>query len=133
MKWVLTLLASMSVTFLVLSGCRDDNPTGFPGYDFGLGVNVTNRGTPQVSVEYGWYEAGNATSLDVVRTSAPGTVVWGIETPGENGLVSPITHGIVPIGAVQTAALEDSLTPNIQYRATVRLLDGRSSVLDFTP
>lgn len=133
MKWVQTLLTVASVTCLVALGCRDNGPTGVPGFEFSLGIAYTNRGTPQVSVNYGWWDAGNATSVKVVRNSAPGTVVWGIATPGESNIVSPVTHGVVPSGAVLTAAIEDTVAPGVLYRVTVTLLDGRTSLVDFTP
>jgi hypothetical protein len=82
--------------------------------------------------QYSW-DGGNVTSLSIVRTSAPTVVVWGLSTPGTNGIASASRHGTVPTGAVETATTEKTLTAGVQYRVTATRLDGTTGFKDFTP
>jgi hypothetical protein len=114
---------------LALAGCTDDllSGPGNSGGDFSISVG---SGTTPI---YSW-SAGPGFSIDVVRTSNQTQVVWRITDPTEpRNIASPVRHGVVPTGSVESSAIERVLTPGIQYRVTVNLANGQSAFQDFTP
>ena len=121
-----------SVTVLMLfGGCKKDenNP-----------VDTGNTKTSQIAItigsgtkpQYSW-SGGNVFSLSIVRTANQTVVVWGLATPGQNGIASPITNGTVPAGSVETAVTEKTLTLGVQYRISISRLDGTIGFKEFTP
>lgn len=67
-------------------------------------------------------------------TSDPAVPVWGIAAPGTDNISSPATHGATPTGAIQTFAVETTLTSGVQYRVTVAKIAGSDfGFTDFTP
>jgi len=116
-----TLAVSMAACTDDLSGPEDS------GGDFSIDVG---SGTTPL---YSW-SAGGAFSIDVVRTSNQAQVVWRITDAIEpRNIASPVRHGTVPSGAVESSALERVLTPGVQYRVTIKLDNGMSAFQDFRP
>lgn len=117
----------------VLYSC-EDNPLGSGGSGSAFTITVGTGTTPT----YTW-SAGNAFSVTVVRTTAPGTNVWGISSPGQALIASPVTHGTVPsagsgtVGIIETAATEQTLTAGVAYRVTITRLNGDTGFTEFTP
>lgn len=114
---------------LLVAGCSDDilnGDNGGSGGDFSIAVS---GGTQP---NYSWSE-GPALSVDVVRTSNQTVVVWRVADPTNRNIRSPVRHGVVPPGALETAALERVLTAGVEYRVSIRLADGRTAFRDFTP
>lgn len=69
-----------------------------------------------------------------VGTSDPAVPVWGIAAPGTDNISSPATHGATPTGAIQTFAVETTLTSGVQYRVTVAKIAGSDfGFTDFMP
>jgi len=120
------VLAALAVA---LGGCTDDLLSG-PGNSGGdFAISVGGGTTPL----YSW-SAGPAFSIDVVRTSNQTQVVWRITDPTEpRNIGSPVRHGTVPAGAIESSALERVLTPGIRYRVTITLANQQSAFQDFTP
>lgn len=123
-------LSLIAATFAIaLAGCTDDllNGPGNSGGDFSISVGSGTTPT------YSW-SAGPAFSIDVVRTSNQTQVVWRITDPTDpRNIASPVRHGIVPTGAVESSGVERVLTPGVTYRVTVNLTNGQSAFRDFTP
>lgn len=131
MKSVLKIFGILLVSALLSIGCGDDSGTnGGNGGGGDFTVTVGSGTTPQ----YSW-DAGNAFSVSVVRTSAPTTIVWGIATPGQSNIPSPTGHNVVPAGAVPTAVgtAETTLTAGVEYRVSISLLSGKTGWTEFTP
>ncbi len=112
---------------LLLTACTDlmDALNGSGG-DF----SITVGGSMQPN--YTW-TTGAAFSVDVVRTSNETVVVWRVADPNNQNIQSPVTQGVVPSGALETASAERVLTAGVQYRVTIHLADGRSAYQDFKP
>ena len=116
-----TILASA-----MLLGCSKDSTSpnsGGSAFDISVsgGVNPT----------YTW-EGGGAHSVSVVRTSAPGDIVWGVAQP-LTGVASPVTHGSLPGGALQSSNKEPTLTAGVTYRVSVTLVSHQTGWKEFTP
>ena len=126
------LSAVVSGVLLLLAGaCSDDNPTGGGGTGGTFTVTVTGGTTPA----YSW-TVGDAFSVSVTRTGAPTVIVWGVVTPGSDGIASAVTHGTVPSGATQVVlppALEATLTAGVNYTVSVTRLDATFGFTEFTP
>lgn len=125
------IVAALAIT---LASCTDDLFTG-PGSSGGdFSISVGSGTTPQ----YSW-SAGEAFSIDVVRTSNQTQVVWRITDPTQPRIGSPVRHGTVPSGAIESGsgpggtAIERVLTPGIQYRVTITLANQQTAFQDFTP
>jgi hypothetical protein len=120
------IVAALAIT---LASCTDDLLTG-PGNSGGdFSITVGGGTTPQ----YSW-SAGPAFSIDVVRTSNQTQVVWRITDPTDpRNISSPVRHGTVPAGAIESSASERVLTPGVQYRVTITLANQQSAFQDFTP
>ena len=120
--------AALTAAALLAAGCDSDgNPAGATGNSItvaaGSGTNPT----------YTW-TGGPVFEVRVSRTSDPVTPVWGVVTPGTDGIASPLAHGTVPSGAVATAMTEVALTPGTGYRVSVQRLNGTDyGEIDFTP
>ena len=112
--------AVVSGGLLLLAGaCSDDNPTGLGGG--GTGGTFTVTVTSGTAPAYSW-TVGDAFSVSVTRTGAPTVIVWGVVTPGADGIASAVTHGTVPSGATQLAMppeLEATLTAGVNYTVSV--------------
>lgn len=127
------LLASL-VCVVVITGCKkeESNPAGGSGGTTGITITVSSGTKPQ----YSW-TGGNVFSLSVMRTSNPATIVWGLSSPNQNAIASPVTHGtgssLNPM-IVETGTSEKSgLTAGVQYRVSVTRLDGTTGYTEFTP
>lgn len=129
MKYLSTALAISVLSLILFLGCAKDSPTNS---NQGAGGDFTIIIGPGTAPEYSW-TVGNAFSVTVVRTATPTTIVWGLATPGQNGLTSPVTHGSVQSGAIETSATEPALTAGVEYRVSVTRLDGSFGFTDFTP
>ncbi len=124
------LISSLTIIML-FNGCKKDenNP-----------VDTGNTQTSQIAItigsgtkpQYSW-SGGNVFSLSIVRTANQTVVVWGLATPGQNGITSPITNGTAPTGSVETAGTERTLTAGVQYRVSISRLDGTIGFKEFTP
>lgn len=120
-------MAAVAALLAPAGGCTGDGspagPSSATTVTAGAGTNPT----------YTW-TGGPVFSVTVARTSDPVTPVWGIVTPGTNGIASPLVHGTVPTGAVNTAMTEIALTPGTEYRVSVQRLSGTDyGEIDFTP
>lgn len=119
--WPLVTLKSTALLSLtMLSGCllndgsdlipKEENTTPSSGLIVGAGV----------SPSYVW-TIGSISFLDVVRTSNPNSPVWGFNVAGgADVVVSPVTHGQVPVGATAIAGSEPILTAGVQYRVRIQ-------------
>jgi len=122
-------LAVAALLVAGMAGCTDDilGGLGASGGDFSF--NVSGGTAPT----YSW-STGPAFSIDVVRASNQSQVVWRISDPTvPRNIASPVRHGVVPAGAIESSPLERTLTPGIRYRVTITLDDGRSAFQEFTP
>ena len=127
MRMLKQLSFALLVSFFVFSGCsKDSNPVDVVNGDFA--VKVSSGTTP----EYSW-DAGKAFSLSVVRTDNPTVIVWGVATPGQDNIASPLKHGAVPAGVIPTFQAEKALTKSVTYRVSVTLLSGKTGWTEFTP
>lgn len=133
MKRFRTLIVASALAFMVALGCEDGNPLGGGGgggSDFG--VTVSTGTTPS----YTW-SVGDAFSLSVVRTADPATPVWGISSPGQELISSPVTHGTVPapgVGSIfETAVAEQTLAAGVEYRVSITRLNGQTGFVEFIP
>lgn len=130
-------LAIVAATVLLaLVGCKkDEEPTNSNNNTGGGGTGGTITITvgSGLNPTYTW-SGGNVYQLSVVRQSNPGTIVWGAATPGVHNISSPVTHGTLPAGAVQTSFsnTETTLSAGVAYRVTVTRLDGSFGYTDFT-
>ncbi len=123
----------------IINGCSksDSNPASSDDGSSGGG-----SGSNQIAITVGsgtqptyTWSGGKVFSVSVVRTSDPNTVIWGIASPGVDGIDSPVTHGS---GAnmttiFETAATEKTLTAGVSYRVTVSRTDKTTGWKDFTP
>lgn len=113
------------ITILAACGGDSAGPDGSGGSEFDITISSGTRPT------YTW--PGNpAYSVSIVRTSAPGTIVWGIANPAMN-IGSPVTHGAGVGGAVVTANTEATLTPGVRYRVAITRSDTKTGFKEFTP
>jgi len=131
MKGIFKIFGVLMLSALLLAGCNKDSGTNAGGNGGGdFTVTVGSGTTPQ----YSW-DAGNAFSISVVRTSEPTKIVWGIATPGQSNIPSPSGHNVVPAGAVPTAVgtAEATLTAGVEYRVSISLLSGKTGFTEFTP
>ncbi len=101
----------------------DDGGSGGSAFD----IQISSGGTPT----YTW-PGGLGYSVSIVRTSAPGTIVWGVAHLAQ-ALPSPVTHGVVPGGAVQTINTEPRLTAGVRYRVAITRADTKTGYKEFTP
>jgi len=106
-------------------GKSSTSPGGSGGSDFDITIGSGTKPT------YAW-SGGAAYSVSVVRVSAPTTLVWGIANLAKT-LASPVTHGTVPSGSIQSAEVESTLTAGIKYRVSVTRADEKTGYKEFTP
>ncbi len=126
------IITTAIMLVLLFVGCSKDenNPAGPGSGNNSISITVGAGTRPQ----YSW-SGGNVYSLSVVRTSNPGTIVWGLASPGQNAIASPVTHGS---GAsltqliVETTSTERTLTSGVQYRVSVTRIDGTTRWKEFT-
>lgn len=132
MKRKIVSVMFLAATLLLFAGCGDDNNGGTGGGPSGsIVIDVTSGTTP----DYSWPD-DDAFSLSVTRVSDPTVIVWGVATPGLDNVVSAVSHGVVPGGAVQTALpgdIESVLTAGVMYRVSLSRLDQTFGFTDFTP
>lgn len=118
----------LAITLLGIAGGCDDSD-GLLGGGSAIDVTVGSGATPT----YTWTGA-DVFSVTVVRTSDPTTFVWGMLTPGKDGIPSPVVHGTVPTGAIVTANAEPRLATGVRYRVRVERLNGiDAGATSFTP
>ncbi|MEJ5261862.1 MAG: hypothetical protein WHT45_04215 [Ignavibacterium sp.] len=133
MKNIYRIISGTLMIVLLVAGCSKDenNPTDAGSGGNAISITVSAGTTPQ----YSW-SGGNVYSISIVRTSNPGTIVWGLASPGQNAITSPVTHGtgasLVPL-ITETATTERTLTSGVQYRVTISRLDGTTGWKEFTP
>ncbi len=132
MKTIQTITIIISFCILV-GGCKKDesNPASSGNTSQGINITVSSGTNPN----YSW-TGGNVMSLSIVRTASPATIVWGLTSPGQNGIASPVTHGTGASGTtiVETGMSEKSgLTAGVQYRISLTRLDGTTGFKEFTP
>lgn len=124
-----------SIVVLAFIGCKkDEQPTSNNNTGGGgTGGTITITVGSGLNPSYSW-DGGNVYQLSVVRQSSPGTIIWGAATPGNNGIASPVAHGALPGGAVQTSFsnTEATLSAGVAYRVNVTRLDGSFGYTDFT-
>ena len=117
---------------LLFISCSEDNPAGTGNNNSGAG-NITITVGSGTNPQYSW-SGDNVFSVTVVRTSDPGTPIWGIATPGQDNIESPATHGVIPSVATQLFSTETTLSGGVQYRVTVARINGSDfGFTDFTP
>ncbi len=124
------ILISSVTILLLINGCKKDasNPVDTGSGDSQIAITIGSGTKPQ----YSW-SGGNVFSLSIMRTANPTTVVWGLATPGQNGVASPVTNGTAPTGSIETAVTEQTLTAGVQYRISISRLDGTTGFKEFTP
>jgi hypothetical protein len=82
---------------------------------------------------YSW-EGGGIVGLQVFRNTGVLTPVWAVvATTDSDIIISPVTHGSIPPGAVESVALEKSLSAGASYRIMVFRTNGESGFRDFVP
>ena len=87
---------------------------------------------PNTAPTYGWNK-GNADTVDVVRLSAPGVIVWRTVATEMEGIGSGLTHGSTAAGRTVTVNTEPILTVGIAYRVRIERQSGPSVITkDFT-
>jgi hypothetical protein len=111
---------------LAAAGCGGDS-TGVDGDGSAFDISIGSGTHPT----YSW-SGGTAFSVSVVRTSAPGTIVWGIANPAMT-IPSPVTHGTASGGAAITSNTEPTLTPGVKYRVSITRQDQKTGFKEFTP
>ncbi|MFH0991287.1 MAG: hypothetical protein V1799_14870 [bacterium] len=126
----LCILISSIIVLLLIGGCKkDENNPADAGNTQASQIAITiGSGTKP---QYSW-SGGNVFSLSIVRTTNQTVVVWGLATPGQNGIASPVTNGTTPAGSVETAVTERTLTVGVQYRISISRLDGTTGFKEFT-
>jgi hypothetical protein len=125
----LALIATIAVA--TATACVNDITGGINGSGGDFSISVGSGTTPQ----YSW-SSGPAFSIDVVRTSAQTIVVWRVTSPSQPKISSPVRHGTVPAGALESSTSdppERILTPGVQYRVSIKLVDGQTAFQDFKP
>ena len=103
---VRTSLVAIVALALAAAACGDDDNGVECMFNLTAGVGVA----PEYTFD------GPLLSLNVVRDLSPNDIVWGVATPGMDGLMSPLVHGDVPMGAIQTPDFEVTLSLGIEYR-----------------
>lgn len=136
-------LLVFSITVMLLGllsmSCSDDETNNNNNNNNGTGppntgsivINVSGGTNPT----YSW-SGGNVFSLTITRTSAPTVIVWGVTVPGTgDNITSPVTHGTVPTGAIQTsvANTETTLTAGVEYQVSVVRNNEEFGFKNFTP
>lgn len=118
---------------------------GNGAFDAGLGTGLLSfsdtgsaGGTIAISVDtgstpvYAW-TGGPVYALGIARAASPNALVWGIMTAGGDSILTGVTHGQVPAGAVGLANTEPALTPGVAYRITVSRVGGSYGYREFIP
>jgi hypothetical protein len=114
---------------MLLAGCGSDSTGPSNGNNDGSAFDITiGSGTRPT---YSW-PGGLGFSVSVVRVSAPGTIVWGIANTAMT-IQSPVTHGTVPVGSLQSANTENPLTAGVTYRVAITRADQKTGFKEFTP
>lgn len=114
---------------LALAACGSDSTGPSNSNNDGSQFDVTiGSGTRPT---YSW-AGGTAFSVSIVRVSAPGTIVWGIATPAMT-IPSPVNHGTIPVGALQSANTEPTLAAGVRYRVSITRNDQKTGFKEFTP
>jgi hypothetical protein len=133
LMFIMGILVVLGLLFMSCDDNKDDNSTN-NNNNQGTG-NITVNVSSGVNPQYSW-SGGNLFSVSVVRQSDPTTVVWGCTTPGSDGIASPVTHGTLPPGSIQTSIMntENTLTAGVAYRVSVSRINGSDfGYTDFTP
>jgi hypothetical protein len=116
----------------MLTSCSEEtsDPVS-PGGGSSASTITIGSGTKPV---YTW-TGGNVFSISIVRTAAPTIIVWGLSSPGQNGIASPVTHGSGASGTtiIETATAEKTLTAGVPYRVTITRVDNSTEFKEFTP
>gem|GEM_PF-1424424 len=140
MRSLTKLIFMLLAVCLVGIGCKNANinnantggTSGGNEGGEGSGNQFTVTVSSGVNPTYSW-NGGSAFSVSVVRTSAQTTIVWNVTDPLNNNIESPVTHGTVPAGALETFSVEKTLTAGVEYRVSVVLPDKSFGFTDFTP
>ncbi len=126
-KHMCSVIASLTI-ILLLSGCSK-SPTDSNGTQTGGDFEI--KISSGIQPTYTW-SVGDAFSLSVVRTEEPVKIVWGIATPGRDGIASGVTHGTVPSSAFPSSEIEKKLESGVSYRVSVSQISGKIGWTDFT-
>lgn len=121
MLWRLALFCALLCGAV---SCGDDGGKDLCDFDIQIDLSVQ----PTYN-----FTGGPAMRLNVVRSEDPLTIVWGVATPGADDLASPVVHGTVPDGAIETAGQEPTLSGGIDYTVIVTRSDGSECEADFIP
>jgi len=124
------LIGALGVSSCVLAACGTQGSTS---ETIGGGSAAdTILMSPTTQPTYGWNK-GNADTVDVVRLTAPGTIVWRTVADSMAGIPSGLTHGTSGAGRSVTVNTEPVLTVGLAYRVRVERQSGSSVVTkDFT-
>lgn len=133
LMFVFGILVVLGMLFMSCDDNKNNNSTN-PNPNPNAG-NITVNVSAGVNPQYSW-TGGNVFSVSVVRQSAPTVIVWGCTVPGTDGIASPVTHGTLPAGSIQTSFsnTENTLTSGVAYRVSVSRINGTDfGYTDFTP
>ncbi len=107
----------LSALLLSCAGCSDQAPSA------GVVVDVSTGTSPVFS----WTPALNIASLTVARAGSDG-IVWTTISLGQaNAIAPPVTYGIAPPGAAQTANRLEFLVAGTAYEVTLLRVDDPDS------
>jgi hypothetical protein len=135
----LTLILAIAFSICII-GCKKDSATPTDNTN-NNNNNPTTTGTIPITVGSGVHPTYTWTggSVNIITVQAlSGTVgpVWGITSnSGTNSIASPVTHGTVPSGAVETISdtTGRKLTTGVNYQVTVMRLDATFGTTTFPP
>lgn len=113
---------------VAIAACGGDS-TGPSGNNDGSQFDITIGSGTRPTYTWG---GGTGFSVSVMRVSAPGTIVWGIANTAMT-IQSPVTHGTVPGGSLQSANTEPTLTAGVRYRVSITRNDQKTGFKEFTP
>jgi hypothetical protein len=109
----------------VLLACGEDPPE-FDGFGPGGPDTIAVSGGTQPS--YTW-SRGGADTVEVVRTTNLGAVVWRAVSVDFEGIQTPMTHGTAGADRAVTITTEATLTAGVEYRVRVVRLAGSEVVM----
>jgi hypothetical protein len=109
-----------------VTGLFDLDDTAQASGDFDV---FADTGTTPI---YTWND-GPANAVAVFRVSNPSVPVWGVVTSGADSIMSGITHGMLPAGALLIANSEPVLTSGVMYQLAVSRTSGDYGYTTFVP
>lgn len=82
--------------------------------------------------EYSW-NGGPVSTITVVRTAAPGVVIWGLSAGATDRITSPRRHASSDPAFIPLGGQEPTLSPGVEYRVRVERATGAIAVAIFRP